>query len=179
MTDATASPQPHLLQLGTDLWTLRDEVQSGDAALIRGIVESTGVFHAFEVDVAVELVEDRLQNGTASGYHFLIAERPDGAAGYVCYGEIACTSGSYDVYWIAVTKACQGAGLGRALLTMTEQRIAARGGRKIYLETSGRPDYLPTRTFYERCQYTQAAELPDFYADHDAKIVYVKDVRTR
>ena len=165
------------LRTASGVWNLRYEVQPSDLLLIRQIVESTGFFHSYEVDIAVELVEERLRRGDASGYHFIIAENDSCAGGYVCYGEIACTTGSFDVYWIAVAKDYQGCGLGRALMTLTEERIASSGGRRIYLETSGRSDYLPTRRFYERCSYDKAAELPDFYAENDSKVIYVKVIR--
>jgi len=165
------------LRIASSVWNLRYELQPSDLLMIRKIVESTGFFHSYEVDIAVELVEERLRHGDASGYHFIIAENDSSPGGYVCFGEIACTTGSFDVYWIAVTKEHQGCGLGRALMTLTEARIAASGGRRIYLETSGRSDYLPTRRFYERCNYDKAAELPDFYAENDSKVIYVKCIQ--
>ena len=157
---------------------VRDEVLPHDPDIIRAIVESTDLFHPWEVNIAVELAEERLSKGVASGYEFLFADCNGSTDGYVCFGEIPCTRGSYDVYWIAVRRECQGQGLGRRLMQLAELRIQQLAGRRIYLETSGRPDYLPTRTFYERCQYTVAAELPDFYAPGDSKIVYVKCLDT-
>src|SRR3954467_12244433 len=49
----------------------RDEPCPADAAAIREIVASTGFFHEDEIEVAVELVEERLSRGLASEYHFL------------------------------------------------------------------------------------------------------------
>ncbi len=158
--------------------TLRDDVQPTDAAAVRGIVLATGMFHDYEVDVAVELVEERLARGPASGYFFVIAERAGQVIGYTCYGPIACTAGSFDLYWIAVRPDCQGQGLGRALLAASEERIAASAGRLIYIETSCRPQYAPTRAFYERCGYRLEATLRDFYAPGDDKAIYVRSVRS-
>jgi hypothetical protein len=42
------------------------------------------------------------------------------------------------------------------------------------VETSTRAQYEPTRTFYERCGYEIAAELPDFYAPGDGKAIFVR-----
>jgi D-alanine-D-alanine ligase len=160
--------------LGTEQFSLRYEVVSTDESEVRTIVDSTGFFHDYEVDIAVELVQERLRRGDASGYFFAFAEQNGVPVGYSCYGPIACTADSYDVFWIAVRKSHQRHGLGRWLMELTEQLIAEAGGRRIYVETSGRPDYLPTRSFYERCQYQKAAELPDFYAEGDSKVIYVK-----
>jgi len=155
-------------------FSFRSEVRPADRQQIREIVESTGFFHPWEVDIALELADERLSKGSASGYEFLFADDQGRTDGYACFGEIPCTRGSYDIYWIAVRRECQGKGLGRRLMQLVEQQIRGLAGRRIYLETSGRSDYLPTRSFYERCQYQLAAELPDFYAPGDAKIIYVK-----
>jgi len=134
------------------------------------------MFYDYEVDVAVELVDERLNRGTASGYHFVLAELDKRVVAYSCFGPIACTKHSYDLYWIAVHKNYQGQGLGRTLLEQSEQRIGAAGGRRIYVETSSRAEYEPTRNFYEHCNYRREAVLDDFYGPADAKIVYVKIV---
>jgi len=154
--------------------TLRYDVVETDVIRVREIVDSTGFFHPPEVDVAVELVEERLRRGDASGYFFAFVELEGVAIGYSCYGPIACTASSYDVYWIAVHRDEQKNGIGRWLMTLTEQLIRSREGRRIYVETSGRLDYLPTRSFYERCEYVKAAELPEFYGDGDSKVIYLK-----
>jgi D-alanine-D-alanine ligase len=155
---------------------IREEPREDDVAAIRRIVESTGYFHPPEVEVAVELIVERLQKGLASGYHFVFIERDGRTIAYACYGPIACTAGSFDLYWIAVERDAQRGGLGRRLLAACEDRIAALSGRLIYIETSGRPQYADTREFYVRCNYRQAAVLSDFYAPGDDKVVYVKKV---
>lgn len=152
----------------------REEVGPSDPATVRDIVASTGFFHGHEIGVAVELVDERLQKGLESGYLFLFAEKAGRTVGYSCYGEIACTQGSYDLYWIAVHADVRGRGIGGLLLQKTEERIAARSGRAIWVETSGQEKYLPTRKFYLRSGYHEAAVLPGFYADGDDKVIYVK-----
>jgi ribosomal protein S18 acetylase RimI-like enzyme len=147
-----------------------------DASAVREIVASTGFFYDHEIDVAVELVDERLAKGPASGYFFIFAEQDGRVAGYSCYGPIACTTHSYDLFWIAVHKDFQGGGLGRLLLAESEKRIAAAGGRRIYVETSGRDQYEPTRSFYEHCGYTREATLAEFYGPGDDKVMYVKVV---
>ena len=97
--------------------------------------------------------------------------------GYACYGPIACTVGSYDLYWIAVDPGLAGTGvLGRLLLARSRTSHRVPAGRHIYIETSGRPQYAPTRTFYERCGYQLAAVLNDFYDRGDDKVIWRKEV---
>lgn len=152
--------------------TLRETVVHADLDSVREIVSSTGFFSAAEADVAVELVHEHLQRGTASGYHFLFAEREGRTIGYTCYGPIACTIGSYDLFWIAVHDDDRRHGLGKLLLKESEERIARAGGRRVYIETSGRAQYKPTQQFYERCGYRLEAVLADFYSTGDDKLIY-------
>jgi GNAT superfamily N-acetyltransferase len=151
---------------------LRDEVKRTDPAVVREIVASTGFFHSFEIDVAVELVEDRLARGEASDYHFVFVDIEGRTLGYACFGPIACTQGSFDLYWIAVHDSLRGRGLGRKLLEAAETRVAGMDGNRVYIETSSRPLYEPTRIFYEKCGYAQEARLADFYAPGDDKIIF-------
>ncbi len=157
-------------------FTFRNELQPADCAAIRALVESTGVFNAVELDCAVELAEERLEEGPESGYFFLFAELEGRVVGYACYGPIALTLGSYDLYRIAVDKSVQGQGLGKKIMDKVAEIIRGEGGRNIYIETSTKPRYLATRAFYERCGCPLVATLEDFYAPGDSKAIYCKKV---
>jgi D-alanine-D-alanine ligase len=157
--------------------TFRYHVQADDRQVVRRIVESTRFFSLDEIEVAVELVDERLSKGIASGYHFVFAERHHVVLGYACLGPIACTAASFDIYWIAVDQAHQQRGLGRCLMREAERQVASQGGRRIYVETSNRPQYAPTREFYLRCGYEVAAILPDFYNEGDDKVILQKTIR--
>lgn len=159
-------------------WTLRDEACERDIGAVVEMARGTGFFRPDEVDVAEELIRDRVEKGRESWYRFVFAEREGGAppAGFVCFGPIACTKGSWDLYWIVVARDAQGGGLGRALMGEAEARVRAAGGRAVYVETSSKEQYLPTRRFYEACGYSEAARLTEFYDVGDDKVVYVKRV---
>ena len=154
--------------------TWREEVRPADVEAVRALVAATGFFSAEEVAIAAELVAERLEKGAASGYEFVIAERNGALAGYSCYGQIPCSTVSWDLYWIAVAPGGQGSGLGRRILALSERRIAEAGGLACYAETSGRDLYVPTRAFYQRTGYDTAAVFEDFYGPGDAKYVFVK-----
>jgi D-alanine-D-alanine ligase len=157
---------------------LRADVLPGDLARVERLVREAGVFSEPEIALAVSLAEDALVHGAeASGHHFLFADRGERALGYSCFGPIDGTAGSFDLYWIVVGAAGQGRGLGRRLLAESEARIRAQGGRRVYVETSGRRDYAPTRAFYERAGYAVEARLADFYAPGDDKWIYGKALR--
>lgn len=154
----------------------RYEITPADREAVRKIVASTGFFNAEEVEIAVELVDERLAKGPASGYHFVFAESEEGTVGYACYGHIAGTAASFDLFWIAVDASLHRAGLGRRLLAESERLIFEAGGRRVYVETSNRPQYAPTRAFYERCDYQLDAVLKEFYGPGDDKCIYVKAI---
>ncbi len=141
------------------------------------VLTSSGYFRPDEIAVGLELVDEYLAKGTASGYHFLIADFPDDpCAGYTCYGPTPCTLWSFDLYWIAVREDRRGSGLGRRLMTVAEERIAAMGGRRIYIETSGTAFYRPTHGFYHRTGYHLEARVAEFYGPGDDKLIFVKVV---
>ena len=153
---------------------LREELTPADPDRIRNLAAATGFFSREEAEVAAELAEERLTRGAASGYHFLLAEEAGELLGFACFGPIPCTRGAYDLYWIVVRPDRQGGGLGRLLLTAAEARIAAAGGRRVYIDTSSRPQYAPTRAFYRACGFHQEALLADFYDQGDGKAIFCK-----
>ena len=152
----------------------RYEVKPSDAEAIREVTASTGYFHDYEIPVAVELVEERLAKGAASGYEFVIAECGDRVIGYTSFGPVPCTKSSFDWYWLAVRPDMQGFGFGKQLLQQVELRAKAMGGTRLYCETSGRPQYAPTRAFYERMGFTLCELLDDYYAAGDGRATYCK-----
>lgn len=154
----------------------RDAVTAEDVDRIRNLVATTGMFRPAETEIAAELVAERVARGQASGYEFIIAERDGKLLGYTCYGPVAGTESSFDLYWIVVARDQQRAGLGRELLARTEAAARALGARRLIAETSGTEAYKPARAFYERTGFRKVAEIPDFYADGDAKLIFVKDL---
>jgi ribosomal protein S18 acetylase RimI-like enzyme len=156
--------------------TFRSTVHSNDPSIVESIVRSTGFFREDEIPVAVELVEERLKNGTESGYEFLFVETEGRTVAYSCYGLIPCTLHSYDLYWIVTHKDYMYRGIGKRLLQETENAIKAAGGHGIYVETSSKDQYIPTRAFYEKNNYLLKARFRDFYDTNDDKCVYVKNV---
>jgi ribosomal protein S18 acetylase RimI-like enzyme len=152
----------------------RDYLLPPDSDKVSAIVRSSGFFSAEEVSVAAELVNERGSKGPSSGYFFLFAEAGGDMAGYTCFGPIPCTKESFDIYWIAVSECLRQMGLGKELLRRTEEKIKEMGGKRIYVETSSRPQYEPTHAFYSRCGYEQAAVLEHFYSPDDHKIIFLK-----
>jgi hypothetical protein len=60
------------------------------------------------------------------------------------------------------------------LIRESERLAGESGAKQMFVDTSGREQYAPTRAFYERMGYTKAAVLRDFFAPGDDKVIYVK-----
>ncbi|HTX87356.1 MAG TPA: GNAT family N-acetyltransferase [Bacteroidales bacterium] len=152
----------------------RTNVTYDDPEHVRDIVASTGFFYDFEIPVAVELVQDYLDQGEDSGYHFIFAEYEGRTVSYSCFGPIACTEGGFDLFWIATHLDFRGTGIGKLLLEETHRAIREMGGRYVIAETSMMDKYLPTRLFYEKNHYDNEGVIRDFYKPGDSKVIYVK-----
>src|SRR5262245_30784383 len=149
---------------------------AGDRKRIDEILRSSANFNPVEVTTALELVDESLAKGEASGYIIEVVESDAtrGVDGYVCYGPTPMTEGTYDLYWIAVDEAMQGRGLGQLLIRRAESEVLRRGGRLLMIETSSKESYGATQRFYDRAGYELAARIRDFYRVGDDKLVFVK-----
>ena len=156
---------------------------------VEEIVRATGVFNEGEVSVALEVFDEGMRHGardvgndatlqtmdpTPDPYELIGAFSGDDLVGYACYGATPSTDRTYDLYWIAVHPHAQKAGAGAALMSEVEQRLETRRARVVVVETSSRDDYAPTRRFYHRLGYIEAARLRDFYAPGDDRVVLSK-----
>jgi len=146
-------------------------LSTADRRRIEEITRAVLVFRNDEVPVALEVFDGAV--GGSSDYIALGATVDERLVGWICWGPTPCTLGTYDLYWMAVDPTMQGSGIGAALLREMEGRLAG-SARLIVVETAGRPDYRPTRAFYEARGYRKAAIIPDFYAPGDDQVVYVK-----
>ncbi len=156
--------------------TFRTEILPSDPETIRSIVTSTGFFLEDEIDIAVELAEERLDKGESSGYEFIFLEADGVTVAYSCFGLIPCTKNSFDLYWIATHHDYRNQGLGKQLLKTTEDTIKRLKGSGIYVETASRALYTPTRQFYEKNGYTLKAQFEDYYDKGDDLVYYVKRI---
>jgi len=74
----------------------------------------------------------------------------------------------------------QRTGAGAALMAEVERQLEHRRARLVVVETSSRDDYAPTRRFYSKRGYQEAARVRDFYAPGDDRVVLTRrltDVR--
>jgi D-alanine-D-alanine ligase len=146
-----------------------------DRHRIEAITRSVGLFREEEIPVALAVFDEATGGAPGNTYTVLGAAFEDRLAGWICWGPTPCTTGTYDLYWMAVDPALQGTGIGTALLTEMERRLEGTA-RLVIIETAGRPDYASTRAFYQARGYSAVSRIPDFYAPGDDQVVFVKRV---
>jgi ribosomal protein S18 acetylase RimI-like enzyme len=154
--------------------TFRTIPEKEDIQRIMDMVVSTNFFYDHEVEVAVELVAERLAKGESSGYHFVFAEVDGVTAAYSCYGHIEMTKSCFDLYWLVTHNDFRGKGIGKKLLDETYKEAKKMGCTMIIAETSGREHYAPTQAFYRSAGYTLEATIHDYYDKGDDKLIYIK-----
>lgn len=148
-----------------------------DKAQIHDITARAGVFSQEEIDSVPEMFNEYLTYGTeGNGYHFIVYREGEQVLGFAIYGRRDLAHGVFDLYWIAVDPNARRNGVGRALLTASEEDVRAMGGRIIIAETSGTAGYESTREFYVRTGYVNEATIKDFYKPGDDLKIYVKRV---
>ncbi|HUL45009.1 MAG TPA: GNAT family N-acetyltransferase [Bacteroidota bacterium] len=146
-----------------------------DRPAIEALLVETDVFTKEEIDVALELVDAVLSDPNQRDYEICVAHDEERTAiGYYCIGPTPVTSGTYDLYWIAVKPSLHDRGVGKELLAHAEERIRSRGGRLVLAETSSQPKYEHTRRFYLRNGYAEVARIKEYYKPGDDLVVYGK-----
>jgi len=90
------------------------------------------------------------------------------------------TSGTWNLYLIAVDPRHQSKGRGAAMMAYVENALSKRGERVLLVETSALPEFERTRSFYRRIGYNEEARIRDFYKAGEDKVIFRKalnDVR--
>lgn len=145
---------------------------------VERLIRSVDLFTPAEHDVAVEVIDSYLEH-PGRDYTAVGAFTPRSElAGYVCYGPTPCTSGTWDLYWIAVSGESRDLGIGTLLLQEMERRLVDQHARLVLIETSSRAEYAPTRAFYQRRGYEVVARVPDFYAPGDDRLIFARTIHS-
>lgn len=152
--------------------TRRDEFDD-----IMAMTQRAAVFNEQEVYTVTELLDGYEEGSEVSGYYFLSCRAAGQIMGYACWGPRHLSGNGYDLYWICADPIVHSKGVGRALMNRVEDEIRARHGGWLVIETSDTDHYAPARRLYERCGYTLAMYLPDFYKDGDGLCTYTKRLR--
>jgi ribosomal protein S18 acetylase RimI-like enzyme len=139
------------------------------------MVSEGETFRPDEVSCAIELLDAALAQAEGNTYEVLVADDGAGrAVGYVCFGQTPMTESTFDLYWLVVSAAERGKGLGRALVAGFEDHLRQRGARTIRVETSSLEGQGGASRFYASTGYQRAGVIPDFYRPGDDLLIFAK-----
>ncbi|WP_434054329.1 MAG: GNAT family N-acetyltransferase [Roseibium sp.] len=143
---------------------------SNDIPALQQIADSTGLFPS---ELLPEMMEPHL-SGRKRNCVWLTCEVDDQAIGF-CYAiEETFADGTWNMLALAVLPEQQGNGAGRTLVASLEKLLRSQNNRVLFVDTSGAESFAGTRSFYERCGYTEEARIRDFWAPGDDKVVFWK-----
>ncbi|MEO7713315.1 MAG: GNAT family N-acetyltransferase [Gemmatimonadaceae bacterium] len=144
-----------------------------DVPALKAVINATGLFPS-------ELLDDMLAGylGGHDGVDLWLTVDDDGperrpiAVAYAAPERM--TSGTWNLYLIAVHPEHQSKGVGATLVRHIESVLGARGERVLLVETSGLPEFERTRAFYLANGYHEEARIREFYAAGEDKVVFRK-----
>ncbi len=144
-----------------------------DVGALKAVIDATGLFPSEMLD---DMLEPYLAGGAVEDIWLVVddgsdAQPPLGLA--YCASE-RMTSGTWNLYLIAVHPSHQRKGFGGALVATLEAMLAARGERILLVETSGLPEFERPRAFYANHGYEEEARIREFYRAGEDKIVFRK-----
>ena len=136
--------------------------------------DATAVFKPHEIEALREVLDDYHAINHEFGHRAMVWDESGETVGFVYFAPTAMTDRTWELWWIVVAPDRQGGGYGGRMLQEVEAEVRRVSGRILLIETSSTALYEPTRGFYDKHGYTSVAEIPDFYADGDGKVIYSK-----
>jgi GNAT superfamily N-acetyltransferase len=136
-------------------------IEANDLKGIESILRSTGFFYEFEIEIALGLAGETIKTGKESGYFWMKVVDENNFIAFANYTKNSFSVHSWDLYWIAVHRNSQNKKLGSILIKAVEDDIRNSGGKILWVDTSGRPLYEPTESFYRNNGYILQASLKD------------------
>ncbi len=130
---------------------------------------------------ATELFPSEMMDDMISGY--FDGSKPDIWFTYILEGKAVSfgfcepermAEGTWNLLAIGVQPGHQGKGIGAAMMTYLESRLADQGERILLVETMGIPAFERTRAFYRKNGYVEEARIREFYEAGADKVVFWK-----
>ena len=109
-----------------------------------------------------------------SGHRILVWDDEGGLIGIVYFTPKAFTDRVWELLMIAVDESHHRRGIGSKMLVAVEDELRDGDGRMLLIETSDKAAFERTRQFYHKHGYKQVAIIPDFFADGDGKVSFIK-----
>ena len=82
----------------------------------------------------------------------------------------------WNTFFLVVSKDLHGKGIGRFIMTHVEDLARIEKIRILIVETSSLESFSQARGFYQSLGYVREAEIRDFYAPGDNKVIFWKSL---
>lgn len=155
---------------------LRPPLPSESSVLV-ALAVSTGLFSPHEARSLLGDTLDAFHAGQLGDGH-TVGVWTDGSSstplGWTYFAPDMHADAVWNLWWIGVAPSHHGQGVGEALLRAVEGQVREADGRLLVVETSALAALARARRFYERCGYARCGEVPDFYAEGDAKVIFAR-----
>ncbi|MGL4611811.1 MAG: GNAT family N-acetyltransferase [Trueperaceae bacterium] len=146
-----------------------------DVPAVLAIVGSSGQFDAD----ALEHVEQTLEGHFATGSEALWLTADDGEIVGVAYcAPEPMTNGTWNLLMLWTRQDRHERGHGSALVKHVEDTLRESNIHLLIVENSSLDDFAPARRFYDRCGFQQEAQVRNFFAAGDDKLIYTKSLLT-
>lgn len=152
---------------------LRD-LEQDDIPEILNLCVGTNVFYDYEIETLEEVLQNYLDVAQDYDHYCWVAEENAETLGFIYFAATEMTERTWDLWWIAVTPARHGQGVGKHLIQAMEEHVRQAQGRMLLIETSSLPPYEPTRRFYLKLDYHLVATIPEYYRPGDSKHIFQK-----
>jgi ribosomal protein S18 acetylase RimI-like enzyme len=157
------------------------KLTASDWPAVKSLLAATGNFTLEEIELAHELVQAVVGQPAQTSYFSVVAEIQrdaraggTGVVGFLLFGPTPATTGTWNLYWIAVSPDWYGTGVAQALEGYAENFVRSQAGYWLIAETSGQPRYGRTRAFYQKQRYQPLSCITDYYRPGDDLIIYGK-----
>ena len=146
-----------------------------DRRVLESILLRANVFTLEEINIAMDLIDLVLMDSNQKDYiiHCFVNAQ-DQPLGYICYGPIPMTQGTFDLYWIVVDSDFKGQGIGSRLVDFLEEEMRRLKGRMILADTSSISSYEEAHRFYQKKGFQEVARIADYYWEGNDRITYCK-----
>ncbi len=151
-------------------------VEPADLDSIHWIAASTGVASGSDIAAALERMDAAVVLGEDSAHQVYMLEDGGVPVGFMCFGSVARTQGTWQLFAIGVDSTGHGKGFGRHLLAYAESEVRRRGGRLLLVETSSSEADAGAVAFYERTGFGLMARIVGFFRQGEDKLFLGKAI---
>lgn len=145
-----------------------------DTPGLLSVCEQAGVFSMDEMPELQRLFDDYHEKNIHAG-HLAFTEDEGGLlVGVVYLAPKQFTDRTWEMLMIMIAGSHQGQGLGTRMLLETEEHLRKVNGRLLLIETISIPELEQTRQFYRKHGYSEVALVPNYYANGQGRVSFVK-----